>query len=86
MKETIQYLWKEANAIKNGEPHNITWFVSEGTSGTEYLWAVKDKVRCYIYVDKNGNYEIPTFSLITEKYPYGTAEVSYQQALQLAKI
>ena len=85
MKETIKYLWKEANAKRNGEEIHITWNISVGTSGNEYLWTVKDKVTCYIYIGKNGGYSIPTFSLVTKKYPYGTSEIGYREALQLAQ-
>ena len=85
MIETIKYLWKEANARRNGEKTNVTWNVSTGTSGTEFLWTVKDNVHCYIYISKNGKYSRPTFTLVTEKYPFGTSEIGYREALQLAR-
>lgn len=83
MKETIKYLWKEANLKINGKKTIVKWYISEGTSGNKFLWTQKDKVSCYIYIKKNGNYSRPTFSLITEQYPNGTAEVGYREALQL---
>ena len=83
MRETIKYLWKEANKKKNGEETKITWYVSEGTSGMKYFWSKKNNVTCYIYISKNGKYSRPTFSLITKKYPYGSCEVGYREALQL---
>ena len=85
MVETIKYLWKEANAKRNGEKTDISWYISEGTSGGKFLWAVKDNVTCYIYISKNGKYSRPTFTLLTKKCPYGTEEVGYQEALRLAK-
>lgn len=85
MVETIKYLWKEANAKRNGEKTNVTWNISKGTSSTEYLWTVKDNVHCYIYISKNEKYSRPTFTLVTEKYPFGTSEVGYREALQLAQ-
>ena len=85
MVETIEQLWKEANAKRNGEKSDIPWYVGEGTSGGRFLWTVKDNVHCYIYISRNGKYSRPTFTLLTKKCPYGTAEVSYQEALRLAK-
>ena len=83
MKETLKYLFKEAKAKKNREKTNITWYIGEGTSGGKYLYTFKDNITCFIYIGKNGKYSRPTFVLVTKKYPYGTAEVNYKEALQL---
>ena len=85
MIETIKCLYKEAIARRNGEKTNVVWSIGKGTSGGNFLWAVQNKVRCYIYISRNGKYSRPTFTLVTPKYPYGTDEVDYQTALQLAK-
>lgn len=83
MKETVKWLWKEANKKRNREETSISWCVGKGTAGIVYAYASKGKVTCYMYSLKNGNYSRPTFILITEKYPYGSDEVGYRKALQL---
>jgi hypothetical protein len=85
MKDTIKFLRKEANEKRNGEKTDTPWYIGNGTAGIEYIWTCKDNVTCYIYISKNGKYSRPTFSLVTEKYPYGTGEVGYREALRLAK-
>ena len=85
MVETIKYLWKEAKAKINGEKSSVVWYVGEGTSCNAYLWTVLDNVTCYIYVNKNGKYSKPTFSLKTPKYPYGSSEINYRMALEMAR-
>lgn len=85
MKETIRYLWQEAHKKRNGEVCDVIWNVSTGTSGDVYLWANKNNVTCYIYISKKGGYRKPTFSVVTEEYPYGTMEIGYREALQLAQ-
>ena len=84
MIETIKYLWKEANAKRNRKNTNIKWYICECTSGTEYLWTIENHVRCYIHISRNGEFSRPTFSLITKKYPFGTEEIGYGEALRLA--
>ena len=85
MVETIKYLKKEATLKINGEKTNIEWYVGEGTSGKSYFWTTKNNVTCYIYINKKGKYSNPTFSIITKKYPYGSDEVGYREALLLAR-
>ena len=83
IKETVKWLWKEANKKRNREDSNILWYIGEGTSGRAFIYASKDKVTCYMNISKNGNYGRPTFTLITKKYPYGTSAVGYREALEL---
>lgn len=83
MKDTIKELWEEANLKRKGEKTNIVWNIGEGTSGKSYLWTTKNNVSCYMYVNKKGKYSVPTFSIITKKYPYGSMQVGYREALQL---
>ena len=85
MVETIKHLYKEAQAKINGKKSDTPWYIGNGTSGNKYIWTKQDNATCYIYISKNDKYSRPTFSLITEKYPYGTSEVGYQDALRLAK-
>ena len=85
MRETIKYLWEEANKKINKEVSDDIWNVSIGTSGDVYLWSNKNNVTCYIYISKKGGYRRPTFSLVTEEYPYGTMEIGYREALQFAR-
>ena len=84
MIETIKYLYKEAQEKINGDKSDTSWYIGNGTSGNKFIWARQDNVTCYIYISRNGKYSRPTFTLVTEKYPYGTEEVGYQEALRLA--
>lgn len=83
MKDTIKKLWEEANKKRNGETTNITWTLNEGTSGKPYIYTTLQNITCYMYLNKKGKYSTPTFSLITKKYPYGSPEIGYKEALSL---